>query len=103
MTPAYYRSISGPMFIKVILIVLGYSQWCAGKYLTTGSQKKKKKPVSMYVNVSYEYILLVPRICVATDLQIILKHTIFFNVNSTLPIDFRRMLRLIFAHSLRMT
>jgi hypothetical protein len=37
------------------------------------------------------------RICVATNLQIILKHTILSAVNSTRPIDFCRMIWLIFG------
>jgi hypothetical protein len=47
----------------------------------------------MYVTLLY--ILLAQKICVATNLQIILEHTIYFTVNSVWPIDVRRMLRLI--------
>jgi hypothetical protein len=68
------------------LFLDGCTQWCAGKCLTMGSLSKKKKPVCMYVTLFY--ILLVQRIYVATNLQIILEHTIFFTVNSTWPIDF---------------
>jgi hypothetical protein len=41
-----------------------------------------------YMYITLLYILLVERICVATSLQMILKHTIFFTVSSTWPIAF---------------